>query len=189
MQPLFQALRDSNSKVRVAAAGALGGINDNRAIDPLIQSLADDDKAVRSQAMKALARIGRPAAGALIAALERDDALIKLGAAEALGEIKDVRAIEPLIAAFQSQIREMRQASLKALLKINKSSAVEPFIQILRDENAKDDMQADAAWALGEMGDARANEALLQALASNSDSDVRMNAARALKEIGMNDAS
>lgn len=39
----------------------------------------------------------------------------------------------------------MRQFDVKALLKINKSRAVEPFIQILSDEKAADDMRAVAA--------------------------------------------
>jgi HEAT repeat protein len=61
---------------------------------------------------------------------------------------------------------------------------VEPIILILRNENMSDDMRADAAWALGEMGDARANEALLQAMANDKGSDARMNAARSLRQIG-----
>ena len=64
---------------------------------------------------------------------------------------------------------------MDALVNINKISAVEPIIQILRNENVSDDMRADAAWALGEMGDARANEALLQAMANDKGSDARMN--------------
>ena len=189
VQPLLQALRDSSPDVRAAAAGALGAFNDSQAIEPLISALADYNGVVRSKAVNALAEMGRPATGALIAALERDDIQIKQGAAEALGEIKDARAVEPLIVAFTSQSREMRLASVAALLKINKSSVVEPFIQILMDKNATGDLQADAAWALGEMGDARATEVLLQALASSGYGDVRMNAARALKRIEISDAS
>jgi len=91
------------------------------------------------------------------------------------------RAIDPMIAAFQNQIQgksqEMREVGVKALLKINKSRAVEPFIQILSDEKATDGMRAVAAWALIEMDDNRANEALLLAHASGGNSDVRMNTA------------
>jgi len=68
-------------------------------------------------------------------------------------------------------------------VKINKSSAVEPIIKMLKDENASDDMRADAAWALGVMGDARANEALLCAMTEDKDSNVRVNAARSLTKI------
>ena len=181
VQPLIQALRDENGKVRAAAAEALGEINDSRAIEPLIQALADDDSDVRSRATDALAKMGRPASDKLILALENENILIKQGAAEALGEIKETRAIEPLISAFQ--IKEMRLVGVNALLKINKSSAVEPFIQILKDETATDDMRADASWALGEMGDPRAKEALLQTLATGKDNNVKMSAARALKQI------
>jgi len=44
-------------------------------------------------------------------------------------------------------------------------------------------MRADAAWALGVMRDARANEALLQAMADDKDSIVRVNAAQSLTQI------
>jgi HEAT repeat protein len=45
-------------------------------------------------------------------------------------------------------------------------------------------MRADAAWGLGEMDDKRASVPLLQAMNGDQESDVRLNAARALKEIG-----
>jgi HEAT repeat protein len=72
---------------------------------------------------------------------------------------------------------------VEALLKINKSSAVEPLLAILGDGNATDDIKADAAWALGELGDPRANEALLQAIASSVDNEVKMNSTRAMTNI------
>ncbi|HPT37266.1 MAG TPA: HEAT repeat domain-containing protein, partial [Methanothrix sp.] len=67
---------------------------------------------------------------------------------------------------------------------INTSIAVPVFISILQDRSAKDDLRADAAWALGEMGDVSAREPLITAMASDPDSQVRINAAKALKSIG-----
>ena len=45
-------------------------------------------------------------------------------------------------------------------------------------------MRADAAWALGEMNDVKARGPLLEAMAADKDSSVRLNAAKALKNIG-----
>jgi HEAT repeat protein len=181
VQPLIQALGDPSPEVRAAAAGALGALNDSRAVEPLISALGDSDSAVRDQAVKSLVEIGRPASEALIKALDGDEILIRQGAAEALGEMQESQAIEPLIAAFSRE--EMREVSVEALLKINKSSAVEPLLAILGDGNATDDIKADAAWALGELGDPRANEALLQAIASSVDNEVKMNSTRAMTNI------
>lgn len=179
--PLIQALQDGDNVVRAEAARALGEINDSSAVDPLVGILGDNDNVVRSQAMDALAAMGRPASQALIIVLESGSELMRQGAAEVLGEIKEERAIEPLIVAFQS--KDMREFAVQALVNINRSRAVEPFIQLLQDHNQTSDIRADAAWALGEVGDAKANEALLQAMSAEEDNDVRINAAKALKKV------
>ena len=178
---LIQILQDGNNLRRLGAVEALTKINDSRAVDPLVRILGDNDSVVRSQAIDALGAMGRPASQALIQVLENGSELMKQGAAEALGEIKEERAIEPLIVSFQ--IKDMRKIAVQALANINSSRAVEPFIQLLQDHNQTSDMRADAAWAIGEMGDAKANEALLQAMSANEDNDVKINAAMALKKV------
>jgi len=40
---LIQKLKDENSEVRYKAAAALGSIGDNRAVEPLIEVLGDED--------------------------------------------------------------------------------------------------------------------------------------------------
>ena len=57
VEPLIEALKDSNWKVREAAAWALGEIKNTRAVEPLIQALKDSDKGVREAAAWALRTI------------------------------------------------------------------------------------------------------------------------------------
>ena len=57
VEPLIQALKDSNSTIRSKAAYALGEIRDARAAEPLVQALEDEDEEVRKAAREALKRI------------------------------------------------------------------------------------------------------------------------------------
>jgi hypothetical protein len=60
LEPLVDALQDSNSDVRQAAAKALGDIGDVRAIEPLRQALGDRYRGVRECASLALERLLKP---------------------------------------------------------------------------------------------------------------------------------
>jgi HEAT repeat protein len=179
-EPLVQAMHDESAMVRSEAAKSLGKLNNTSAIGPLMQALIDDEKGVRSEAASALAKIGEPAVEPLIGALQDNDSS---EAARALGEIGDVKAIDPLIQAFKSNNSDTRQEVVLALVRLNGTSAVLPFIQILRDPKEKRGLRMDAAMALGELGDAKARTALLEAM-SDSDTQIQLSAAKSLTKLG-----
>jgi len=56
----------------------------------------------------------------LIAKLDDEDKDVRSVACGALGEIKDVRAVEPLIAKLDDEDRGVRQQALRALAKITR---------------------------------------------------------------------
>ena len=184
VKSLVLSLQDSEPGVRIEATVALGRLKDSRAVEPLISALDDQDGLVRSKALDALVAIGPEAVDSLIQALNSSGNNTPTAAAIALGKIADVRCAESLIWAFHNDESQVRRASVMALARINASLAIPVFISILQDRSAKDDLRADAAWALGEMGDVSAREPLISAMASDPDSSVRINAARALKCIG-----
>ena len=66
-------------------------------------------------------------------------------AAEALGQIGDKRAVEPLVSAINDFSSDLHQAATRAIVKIG-ASAVEPLIRIL--EEAGKDMRWAAAHGL-----------------------------------------
>jgi len=128
----------------------------------------------------------------LIKDLKDSNPLVQHSAALALGEIKDDRAIEPLIQALKSRCRcqtswdyfvcwqaKVDEASTFGI--INGTRAVDQLIQVLKDNDS--DVRAAAALALADIKDARAVEPLIQALKDN-ETNVRAVAAFALSRIG-----
>ncbi|MGH9838914.1 MAG: HEAT repeat domain-containing protein [Blastocatellia bacterium] len=111
--------------------------------------------------------------------LTSDDSKMRKQAAQKLGEIKDTRAIEPLIAALKDGRSDVRRAAAEALVKIGEA-AVEPLVAAFKDSGSN--VRQVAAKALGEIGDARAVEPLVAVL-KDSDSGVRQVAAWALRSL------
>lgn len=140
----------------------------------------------------------------LIEALKHKDWRVQWDAAEALGEVGDARAVEPLIQAlkdvyfveskFQDDERVhvarllgvgqgmvvIGEVALPALFKIGEP-AIESLIQALKDKEHV--VRLGAARVLGEIGDARAVEPLIEVL-KHKDKEVRESAAEALGELG-----
>jgi len=109
------------------------------------------------------------------------DANIRWASAGALGELGDVQAVEPLIAALKGQDEDMRRASAGALGQIGDVRAVEPLIAALKDQD--EDVRRASARALGQIGDVRAVESLVVAF-KDEGSYVREAATEALVEFG-----
>jgi len=115
--PLIQALGDSDSEVRLAAAWALGDLGDPQAVPALIQALRDHWD-VRRSAAEALVKIGTPAVPPLIQALGDSDWDVRRAAAEALGKLGDPQAIPALIEALGDYRDDVRRAAQQAIQQI-----------------------------------------------------------------------
>src|SRR5450759_2332909 len=64
------------------------------------------------------------------------DPAVRRAAAEALGQIGDARAVEPLIAALKDESWGVRRAAAEALGQIGDARAAEPLIAALKDPYA-----------------------------------------------------
>lgn len=96
---LSRVLRShKDSSIRRDAADALRRIRDPRAIDALLAALDDEDAIVRLSSSEALGGLGTAAVEPLLGALAIRNARIRCEAAWALGKIGDPRALEPLLA-------------------------------------------------------------------------------------------
>ncbi len=72
---------------------------------------------------------------------------VRIDAAKALGELKDVRAVEPLIEVLKNDHPLVRLKAVAALGRIGDLRAVEPLISALRDESLM--IMESAAVVLG----------------------------------------
>lgn len=144
---------------RSRAAKALWvNFEDKRGLDDLLSvSLHDGQEVNRREANQALADIGDAAMEPLIAALSVERWSMRAHAAAALAEFRDERTVAPLIAAFGSDIPVNREIQ-HALVCIG-LPAVEPLLVLVK--------RREKAWGwaimtLGEIGDVRASETLME---------------------------
>lgn len=158
VEPLVRCLRDGDWQVREAAVEAiaeigppavdmllrymrdwearkyvlraLGKINDERVLDPLISMLKSDE--FKDDATRALVELGKPAVPKLIEALSSREEFVKKQAILALGDIQDERAVDPLIALLQDEDWLVRLTAASALEKIGDlrgRAAIKPLIK------------------------------------------------------------
>lgn len=180
LSELVKALHEhTDPQVRQYAAYLLGQAKNPRAIQPLIESLADFDKSVREQATLALSTIGKAAIEPLAEAMKEPKWETRYRAAEALGKIADEKAVQPLIQALRDNRDHVRYMAAKGLHDLGDSDAVEPLIILLKDENVY--VRLMAVHALGALGGKKVKAALNEARESEQDEKVKAAMAAALQ--------
>jgi HEAT repeat protein len=135
------------------------------AVPPLTERLGDDQADIRRQAREILVRLGQKAVAPLLEVLSSADPEARKGAASALGEIGDPRALEKLCVALGDEDKAVRREVALALGRLKDASAVQPLIRLLDDKDAI--VRENAAWALKETG-APAVGPLIEALRKGS---------------------
>jgi len=118
--PLIAALEDQARPAyqRANAACALGLIEDNRPLEPLIAALRDDDEGVRTAAVSAL------------------------------GALKDARAVEPLLAALHDSSPEVRARVLHELATLDDDRAFDAIARYVRESEEADRSRFDILYTL-----------------------------------------
>ena len=113
----------------------LGAIRDR--IDQLLDDLREVEESelkegARQETVIQLHRIGRPAVEILLEYLEDDDWVVREAAADTLGKIGDVRAVEPLMIRLQSdKDTGVKEHALKSLGLIGDPRPVELFMEVI----------------------------------------------------------
>jgi HEAT repeat protein len=191
-------LTHANPDRRFEAARKLGDARDERAVQPLIKALPDDNSKVQYAAFSALIKIGSPqAAPPIIDTLlaspnSRVWELLKLnigmrlrnGLLDMIAPGDDQITARLTAAVSDEQYDEQQRAFLIRLLgRTADVQQVEPLIDTLIQDTQV--IQGAAAEALGWIGDARAVAPLLLFLSEGEPSDaLRELAAEALGRIG-----
>lgn len=185
-KPLAHRIGDEDPRVREAAVRALLEIDAGMAIRALARQLRGDNPRAQMEAARRLISLeSADAAKALLAGWKEEVASGQSRAmgVEDLGAFHDPEAVGVLIAALEDQtLPDEVRARAAGLLGDGKSSrAVEPLIALLRSDESPW-ARCVAANALGQIGDARALDALLEVLKCDNPA-LRTAAARALGSV------
>ena len=168
--------KDKYESARVRAAWSLGEITDKRAVDILIESIVKGRKgqaeasAVISAAITALDKIAGNAVAPVVAVLKNQeiDEVSRSRAAQILGLIESVDAVNPLIEALKDNSVVIRSKAAESLGLIADRRGVEPLINVLKDESEWVTVRANSATALGKIKDERAIVPLIEVLNSEA---------------------
>jgi len=154
-----------------AAKEALMKIGD-RAVEPMIAALNDEDKSVRRFAVEVLGKMKDPrAVEPLIVLLNDESEKVRMKVVEVLGEFKDPRAVEPLIRVLNDESVKVRMLAAEVLGEMGDPRAVEFLISSLRDE--KPEVRVKAVEALAKIGHPSALE-FLTAVLGDEKPEVRL---------------
>jgi HEAT repeat protein len=209
---LIKALAFKDAAIRMAAAEALAPMKDPQAVEPLVGLLKDENPGVRRAAVAALSarggfRVVEPLVGALedpnpdvratatTAVFRRlmtdADADTRRTTAAALGRIRAVEAVDPLVKGVMDADEGVRVAVVRSLQAIGDVQAVLPLIIVLAHEQLRQKstgrsslaVERATSQALDALCDEKAIESLESAL-KHDDADVREIAVRRLARIG-----
>ena len=195
---LLKGLQDANWRVRLRAIEALALLKPQVAVAPLMNLVANDsDSAVRQDAVRVLGQIGNAHAIPLLLDSLTTPSL-QLNAIEALGNLRAIEALPPLIALIQSLPADAYEdrmegctdpkykeelppleAAVKALAKIGDSQAVPVLMNALRTTL----LRQEAAEALTHFG-AEAKTPLLQLLKTTKNDNLRRHVLESLSHLG-----
>jgi hypothetical protein len=124
----------------------------------LVHHLHSTDPQVQWHAAEALGTCGEKAVPLLLSGLQSRFVPVRLGAIEALGAIRDARAVNQVLAVISHDTSlEVRWAAVLALGEIGSPDAVPSLVPLLRDPNRY--LRYGAATALGRLGWEPENEA------------------------------
>jgi len=176
-------LRSRSPVRRARAAQVLGDLELRQAVPEICRLLTDRHLEVRVVAVRALGRIGDPAAAwRLIAGLDQHDPVPSLIATHTLVQLGPAAEVTLCAALGHPQAR-VRAVCLDALGLLGATGSVERIAGILRDDPVLD-VRVAAAVNLGRLGARTATEPLTDALGPHWPTALRSAAATALGDLG-----
>jgi HEAT repeat protein len=202
VEPLIAILEnmDEMKSIRAAAAVSLGALKDERASMSLLTALSDANAEVRLQAAVALGKLRDTKAIPRLSEIVEDPLepdTVRDAAVAALGNIGNIAAEAVLIRALDVRIGDISKNAVVALGQLKSEAAVPELIAILEDKRvvldantdalAKASARTKAATALGEIGGARAAEAVGRRLVDDAEYIVALEDAANRKAIGADD--
>jgi hypothetical protein len=128
----------------------IAALSEKKDYKSLINALNHPDFDTQWRAAEALGKLGSPGVEHLLASLHHPSREVRLGIIEALGEIRDYRAVPDLLHLLKDESGEVRWATALALGEIGDPRALQPVILSLLDPDKY--VRYGAALALEKMG-------------------------------------
>ncbi|MEZ4415320.1 MAG: M56 family metallopeptidase [Gemmatimonadota bacterium] len=184
LRALVDRTRAPDAAVRSAALLALGHGGHAQARVALEAGLNDEAARARESAVLGLSWLGGPAGlEAALRGLGDGDPGVRSVAVWALGRLGGAQARTALLeVAANDADAHNRQMAVGGLAELGGAGVLASLQERLR--TGSPDARADAAFALGELGDSRAFTALARALTDDPEPGVRQTAATALRLLG-----
>jgi HEAT repeat protein len=132
LRVLLRQVRDADPETRRQAAVQLGAVADPRAMEELVSLLQDTHTTVREASAASLRQFGVTTFPALRRGLDHANPDIARVAAELLGELRQVEAVEPLLIALKYSARPVQLAAKRALVQCGGLAV--PFLEAARTE-------------------------------------------------------
>jgi HEAT repeat protein len=177
--PLLDALQDESPLVRKLAVTSLWELANPAAVPALVECLASSNEEIRDEARSALSELIAPDHLLLLLdALLRDDVNLQLNVLFLLRKIHDAQSLPYVLPFFESVNPELREAAITTLRYLNQVERCQPALLLMFDPEVA--VRRAAALTLGHLADAEVVPQLCNALSSDSDWEVRRNAAKSL---------
>ncbi|MCS7193108.1 MAG: HEAT repeat domain-containing protein [Armatimonadetes bacterium] len=177
---LVEGLNDSNPQVRQAAVNGLVKLG-QWSLQAIAKVRSEGSPIARKEAEKAYLQICE---GFQKDLRENSDRLIRRDMARYIGELRFSKASTDLIDRLRNDADpEVRSASAYALGNIGARFSIGPLSEVMANEKEEMPVRLAAAVALGQMGDEKGIQFLIEQLKS-SDEKLRSAAVEALRTIG-----
>lgn len=132
-----RALDGKIPELRMAAANALGEIEQSDAVPHLVEQFGDPDPRVRARSARACGQIADPrATDGLQRLLADPKAGVRREAAEALGQIGNRQALQALLEIYDDDSERVRRIAVGGFAKFDNDRPVQHLIDALSDESA-----------------------------------------------------
>jgi len=131
-----QALDADIAELRMAAANALGEIENTDAVPNLVERFEDPDPRVRARAARACGQMADPqATDALEGLLTDPKAAVRREAADALGRIGNRQALSALLSLYDDDSERVRRIAVSGFGKFDNDQPVEHLVDALGDSS------------------------------------------------------
>jgi len=147
--------------------------------DPSQATLAGTTQPIRDHAIQALGRMGPCVSDQVIEALDDKNPLVRMGAADVVVQLRDPRAVKPLVKLLHDPNRELASRAIVPLGSIGEPS-IEPLLAALIDDDTL--VRTWAVSALGLIRDRRVVPQIARLL-DDPEQPVRDNAGNALRTL------